>query len=45
MKYLKSKWTIIGLLLAAIGLLTAFKLESKKAPQYYTEKVQKGHGV
>jgi HlyD family secretion protein len=42
MKYLKKKWTIIGLLLAAIGLLTAFKLESKKAPAYYTEKVQKG---
>jgi HlyD family secretion protein len=42
MKYLKTKWTIIGVLLAAIGLLTAFKLESKTAPQYYTEKVQKG---
>ncbi len=42
MKYLKNKWTIIGVLLAAIGLLTAFKLEQTKAPQYYTEKVQKG---
>jgi HlyD family secretion protein len=42
MKYLKNKWTIIGMLLVAIGLLTAFKLEQTKSPQYYTEKVQKG---
>jgi HlyD family secretion protein len=42
MKFLKSKWTIIGVLLAAIGLLTAFKYESKSTPQYFTEKVQKG---
>jgi HlyD family secretion protein len=42
MKYIKNKWTIIGVLLAAIGVLTAFKFESKKAPQYYTEKVQRG---
>ena len=33
---------MIGVLLAAIGLLTAFSVESKKAPQYLTEKVQKG---
>jgi HlyD family secretion protein len=42
MKYIKSKWTIIGVLLMAMGALTAFKLESGKAPQYFTEKVQKG---
>src|SRR6476661_9128758 len=42
MKFLRNKWTIIGVLLAAIGLLTAFKYESKKTPQYFTEKVQKG---
>jgi HlyD family secretion protein len=42
MKYLRNKWTIIGLLLVAIGAMTAFKLETAKAPQYYTEKVQKG---
>ena len=42
MKFIKNKWTIITVLLAAIGLLTAFKLESKSTPQYYTEKVQKG---
>jgi HlyD family secretion protein len=42
MKYLKNKWTIIGMLVVAIGLLTAFKLEQTKSPQYYTEKVQKG---
>jgi HlyD family secretion protein len=41
MKILKNKWTIIGVL-AAIGLLTAFKYESKNTPQYFTEKVQKG---
>jgi HlyD family secretion protein len=42
MKIIKNKWTIIGVLVAAIGLLTAFSFETKKAPQYYTEKVQKG---
>jgi HlyD family secretion protein len=42
MKYIKNKWTIIGLLLVAIGAMTAFKLETAKTPQYYTEKVQKG---
>jgi HlyD family secretion protein len=42
MKFLKNKWTIIGVLVAAIGLLTAFSYESKKTPQYFTEKVQKG---
>jgi HlyD family secretion protein len=42
MEYLKSKWMIIGVLLVAIGALTAFKFESGKAPQYFTEKVQKG---
>lgn len=42
MKFLKNKWMIFGVLLAAIGLLTAFKYESKNTPQYFTEKVQKG---
>lgn len=42
MKYIKSKWFIIAVLLAAIGTLTAFKFEAGKAPQYYTEKVQQG---
>ncbi|HEY1525856.1 MAG TPA: efflux RND transporter periplasmic adaptor subunit [Candidatus Angelobacter sp.] len=42
MKFLKHKWTIIGVLLAAIGLLTAFKYESQNTPQYFTEKIQKG---
>jgi len=42
MKFLKNKWAIIGVLVAAIGLLTAFSYESKKTPQYFTEKVQKG---
>lgn len=42
MKYIKTKWFIIAVLLAAIGTLTAFKFEAGKAPQYYTEKVQQG---
>ncbi|HWF02385.1 MAG TPA: efflux RND transporter periplasmic adaptor subunit [Candidatus Angelobacter sp.] len=42
MKFIKNKWAIMGVLLAAIALLTAFGYESKKAPQYFTEKVQKG---
>src|SRR5215813_2538206 len=42
MKYIKSKWTIIGLLLVTIGALTAFKFEAAKSPQYFTEQVQRG---
>src|SRR5258707_2626134 len=42
MKVLKSKWTIITVLLVAIGGLAAFKLESKAAPQYFTEAIRKG---
>lgn len=42
MKYLKNKWIVIGALLLTIGALAAFKIESKKTPQYFTEKVQKG---
>ena len=42
MKYIKNKWLIITVLLAAIGGLTAFKFATGKAPQYYTEKVQQG---
>ncbi|HEY2498998.1 MAG TPA: efflux RND transporter periplasmic adaptor subunit [Candidatus Angelobacter sp.] len=42
MKFFKNKWTIISVLLAAIALLSAFGYESKKTPQYFTEKVQKG---
>ncbi|HEY6248922.1 MAG TPA: efflux RND transporter periplasmic adaptor subunit [Candidatus Angelobacter sp.] len=42
MKYLKNKWLIITVLLAAIGTMTAFKLQSGSATQYYTEKAQQG---
>jgi len=42
MRYLKNKWIVIGALLLTIGVLAAFKFESKKTPQYFTEKVQKG---
>jgi HlyD family secretion protein len=42
MKYFKNKWMIVGVLMITIGAVTAFKFESAKAPQYFTEKVQKG---
>ena len=42
MKLFKNKWLVIAGLLVAIVALTAFKLESKKTPQYLTEKVQQG---
>src|SRR5215470_15434157 len=42
MKYVRNKFFIIGTLLLCIVALAAFKFESKKAPQYFTEKVQKG---
>ena len=42
MKLIKNKWSIIAGLLIAIVALTAFKFEGKKAPQYFTEKVQQG---
>ena len=41
-KLFKNKWMVIAGLLLAIVALAAFKLESKKAPQYLTEKVQQG---
>ena len=43
MKYIKNKWFVIAILIAALGLLTAFKFESGKAPQYSTDKVQQGN--
>jgi HlyD family secretion protein len=42
MKYLKNKFVIVGTLLLCVAALAAFKFESKKAPQYFTENVQKG---
>ncbi|MGH9569482.1 MAG: efflux RND transporter periplasmic adaptor subunit, partial [Candidatus Angelobacter sp.] len=42
MKIIRNKWSIIAALLIGIVALTAFKFESKKAPQYFTEKVQQG---
>lgn len=42
MKFITNKWSIIAGLLIAIVALTAFKFESKKAPQYFTERVQQG---
>ena len=41
-KLITNKWLLIAGLLIAISALTAFKLESKEAPQYLTEKVQQG---
>ena len=43
MKYIQNKWFVIAILLAALGVLTAFKFETGKAPQYMTEKVQQGN--
>ena len=43
MKYIKNKWLVMAVLLLAVGALTAFKLEGKKAPQYFTQKVQTGN--
>src|SRR5690349_366173 len=42
MKYVKNKWFVMAILLATIAALTAFKFETGKAPQYYTEKVLQG---
>src|SRR5215831_6118241 len=42
MKYIKNKWVVIAVLMAAIGMLTAFKLQTGKAPQYTTAKIQQG---
>ncbi|HKW74528.1 MAG TPA: efflux RND transporter periplasmic adaptor subunit [Terriglobales bacterium] len=42
MKFITNKWSVIAGLMIAIVALTAFKFESKKAPQYFTEKVQQG---
>ncbi|HEY6969563.1 MAG TPA: efflux RND transporter periplasmic adaptor subunit, partial [Candidatus Angelobacter sp.] len=42
MKYIRNKWLIIAVLLTAIGILTAFKFQTGKATQYYTEKAQQG---
>jgi HlyD family secretion protein len=43
MKYVKNKWFVIAILLVALVLLTAFKFETHKAPQFTTEKVQQGN--
>ena len=43
MKFLKNKWMVIGALLSGMALLTAFRFEASKAPQYFTERVQKGN--
>ncbi len=42
MKFIHNKWLIITVLLVGIAALTAFKFQTRKAPQYYTEKVQQG---
>ena len=42
MKFIHNKWLIFTVLLVGIAALTAFKFQTRKAPQYYTEKVQQG---
>jgi HlyD family secretion protein len=43
MKYIRNKWFIIAAIILALAVLTAFKLESGKAPQFVTEKAQQGN--
>ncbi|HJT54794.1 MAG TPA: efflux RND transporter periplasmic adaptor subunit [Candidatus Angelobacter sp.] len=43
MKFIRNKWLIITVLLVGMAALTAFKFQTKKAPQYYTEKVVQGN--
>ena len=40
MRYIKNKWSIITVLLAA-SAMTAFRFQTGKAPQYYSEKVER----
>jgi HlyD family secretion protein len=42
MKYLKSKWTIIGAIVTGIVLLAAFSFGRGNTPQYFTAKVGRG---
>ena len=42
MKYLKSKWTIIGAIVTGIVLLAAFSFGRGNTPQYFTAKVARG---
>src|SRR5512146_2156431 len=42
MKYLKSKWTIIAAIAAAIVLFAAFSFGHGSTPQYFTSKAERG---
>jgi HlyD family secretion protein len=42
MKYLKSKWTIVGAIVTGIVLLAAFSFGRGSTPQYFTAKVARG---
>jgi len=42
MKYLKSKWTVIGAIVTGIVLLAAFSFGRGNTPQYFTAKVARG---
>jgi HlyD family secretion protein len=42
MRFIKNKWFYMAALLVGLAALTAFKFETKKAPQYFTAKVQQG---
>ncbi len=43
MKYIKSKWTALAALIAAIAIFAAFSFGRSDSPQYFTEKVQQGN--
>jgi HlyD family secretion protein len=42
MRFIRNKWFIVAALFVSIAALTAFKFETKKKPQYYTENIQQG---
>src|ERR1051326_4145437 len=43
MTFIKGKWWLGAILLVLLGVLTAFKFESYKAPQYQSEAVHQGN--
>ncbi len=42
MKHLKSKWTVIGALVIAVGVFAAFDFGRTPSPQYFTAGVERG---
>lgn len=42
MKFFKSKWLIVIVILAGVGVFAAFKLNTKEKSQYFTQAVERG---